>query len=122
MKKRILICDDDADTREVVSLILNKYGYEVDLVESGRHIIEKAKSFKPDLILLDIMMPDVAGKDARKQLRDTPETTTIPVLVLSALNNGDKVAQEIGAEGYLAKPFDIKVLTERIKSMIPWVP
>jgi DNA-binding response OmpR family regulator len=118
MKKRILICDDDADTREVISLIITKHGYEVEHAENGRLLIERAITFKPDLIFLDIMMPDIAGKEARRLLKELPETTNIPVLILSALNNGEQIASEIGAEGYVAKPFDMKVLLEKVRSML----
>lgn len=117
MKTRILICDDDADMREVVSLILRKNGYEVELAENGKTLLEKAKHIKPDLIFLDIMMPEPAGKEAIKQLKAVPETANIPVLILSALNNGGDIAREIGAEAYLAKPFHIRVLMETVESM-----
>jgi len=118
MKKRILICDDDADTREVVSLILRKFGYDVELVENGKFIIEKAKAFQPHLILLDVMMPEMHGKEARKQLRAAPETTEIPVIIFSALSNAEQIARDVDAEGYLPKPFDIKVLVEKISGMV----
>jgi DNA-binding response OmpR family regulator len=117
MKKRILICDDDADTREVVALILKKHGFETGVLENTNLVIEQALAFSPHLITLDILMPGIAGKDARRLLREHAETKDIPVLVLSALSNGEQLAQEIGAEGFLAKPFDIKVLIEKIKRM-----
>lgn len=113
--KKILVCDDDQGILDVLTIILEKDSFEVSVINQGKGIQKRIREFKPDLILLDIMMPGIDGKEVTKILKRNQETSKIPIIILSALNNPDQMAQDIGADDFLAKPFDISDLTDKIK-------
>lgn len=115
MSKKILVCDDDQGILEVIKIVLEKEGFEVKLLANGRGIQKIIKDYKPDLILLDIWMPGVDGEEITKILKKTEETSKIPIVVISALNTTEKIAQESGADDFLEKPFDISDLVKIVK-------
>jgi CheY-like chemotaxis protein len=116
-KKRILVIDDNADIRDLVQYIFEKAGKLVIQGEDGEKGIAQAKAHRPDLILLDTMMPGISGLDVLKVIRQDPdnEISAIPVVMLTA-NSADadiKKAYEIGASSYIVKPFKReKILAE----------
>ena len=109
MAQKLLIVDDEADTLRLVSLMLERQGYEILTAKAGKTALEKVESDKPDLILLDVMMPNMDGFEVAKALRSDPETENIPIIMFTAKTRvDDKVAGfEAGADDYIKKPFDL---------------
>jgi CheY-like chemotaxis protein/MinD-like ATPase involved in chromosome partitioning or flagellar assembly len=118
--ERILIVDDDMDSLKLVGLMLQKQGYEIIAANNGASGIEKATSGQPDLIILDIMMPDISGYEVARRLRSNPETAAIPILMFTAKTMvDDKVAGfEAGADDYITKPTHPAELVSRIKAAL----
>ena len=114
---RILIMDDTKDILLVVSRRLKSWGYEVVTASSGEDGLRVAESQPPDLILLDIMMPKMKGRDVCAHLKSNPKTQGIPVIFLTALGLADhvKAGMDLGAEDYVVKPFEPEDLKQRIK-------
>jgi DNA-binding response OmpR family regulator len=116
---RLLVADDDDDVLSLVAITLKLAGHEVTTVSDGAAAVRRAVAESPDAIVLDVMMPGVDGLTAMRQLRDTPSTRTIPVLLLSAkagsidIDNGMKA----GAAGYVTKPFAPDELVEAVERM-----
>lgn len=112
----LLIVDDDQMNRDMLAQRLKRDGYTVSMAENGRQALELAKTQKFDLILLDILMPEMNGYQVLEHLKGNKEVRHIPVIMISALDEIDSVVQciEIGAEDYLAKPFDPVLLRARI--------
>ena len=115
-KPRILIVDDTKDILTVVSRRLQSWGYEPLTAESGEEGLAIAEAQVPDLILLDIMMPKMKGRDVCARLKANPKTQRIPVIFLTALGLADhiKAGMDLGAEDYIVKPFEPAELKERI--------
>ena len=114
--RRILLVDDTKDILLVVSKRLESWGYEALTADSGEEGLRIAQKQRPDLILLDIMMPKMKGRDVCVRLKADPKTADIPVILLSALGLPDniKAGLELGAEDYIVKPFQPAELKERI--------
>jgi DNA-binding response OmpR family regulator len=106
MAEKILIVDDDVDTLRLVGLMLQRQGYQISAATNGQQGLSKAVDEQPDLILLDIMMPNMDGYEVTRQLRQNPITANTPILMFTAKTQlDDKVAGfEVGADDYLTKP------------------
>lgn len=119
MRSKILVVEDNPDTRRFLQVMLNRE-FEVLIAKDGLEGVELAKNHQPDLIVLDVVMPNLNGYDTCKKLKSTPETESIPVIFLSAKNTTADVTYGIsmGADDYLPKPFDHKELLARIKSRL----
>lgn len=117
---RILIVDDSPTEIHVLKTILEKKNYEVLSAESGEEGVATAKSEKPDLILMDIVMPGLNGFQATRQITKDPETESIPVIIVTTKDQEtDRVwGMRQGAKDYLIKPVDEKVLLEKISSLL----
>jgi len=104
-RKKILIVEDDPYISKMYQLKLNLEGFDVDIAVNGKIGLDKIKSESPDLILLDILMPEIDGLGVLKALKDDPKNSRIPVLVLSNLGREDyiKKSMALGAEGYIVK-------------------
>ena len=115
-KMRILLVDDDPNITRLVSLYLEKEGFEVEVADRGDTALEKFRKNPPALILLDIMLPGMGGLDVCREVR---RTSQIPIIMLSAKDETfDKVlGLELGADDYIAKPFDPKEMVARIKAV-----
>jgi DNA-binding response OmpR family regulator len=118
MKKTVLLCDDDEGTLEVSKIILEKSGYKVRLAESCDNTYESIINIKPDIVFLDIRMPGEGGGKIAKRLKRNKETKKIPLIIMSAHENLEKITKEVGADDFLAKPFDIKELSDIVKKHI----
>ncbi len=107
-KKKILVIDDEKDLCETAQGIITAKGYVVSYALSGQEGLDKVKSVKPDLIVLDLMMPGMDGFAVAENLKKNPDTAQIPILVLTALDQEQsaKKALALGAKGYLVKPFE----------------
>lgn len=120
MKYRILLVDDEVDILEFLSYNLIKEGFEVVTACDGRDGVAKAMEFKPHLIILDVMMPEMDGFEACKQIRSMDEIKDTLILFLTALasDNSQIEGFNIGADDYITKPIRVQVLISRIKAML----
>lgn len=116
MNKKILIIDDDTSILEVIKIILEDKGYTTIALSSAAHIQNVIEKNEPDLILLDIWISGHNGSDIVKTLKKNTRFKSIPVILISANNDTQKIAQEAGADGFIAKPFDIDYLSEVVKT------
>ncbi len=119
-KKRILIVDDERDLVETITFRLEASGYEVLAAYDGAEGLEKARTEKPDIILLDVMMPKMDGYQVCRMLKFDEEFKNIPIIMLTARGQDmdKKTGTDVGADGYITKPFDSKMLMEEIKKRI----
>ena len=118
---KILIVDDDPDAREILTSRLKSFGYEVEETVNGWEAVEKLKKCKPDLILMDIMMPKLDGYTACKIIREDESTKKIPIIFLTAkeLIGEIEKAFACGADDYVIKPVSWERLLPKIKKFIP---
>ncbi|MFO7892186.1 MAG: response regulator [Longimicrobiales bacterium] len=115
---KIMAVEDEADIRMVLEVALRDVAdFDLQVCSSGAEALELAPSFQPDLILLDVMMPDMDGPDTLEALRELPETAETPVIFLTAKVQSREVQRfrEIGAIGVIAKPFDPMDLAEEVR-------
>ena len=114
---RILVVDDDRNNLKMVSFLLREEGYEVSTAENGRIALDMVESAHPDLVILDVMMPELDGLETCRRLRQTMD---VPIIILSAKGETvDKVlGLELGADDYLAKPFEPSELIVRVKAVL----
>jgi CheY-like chemotaxis protein len=118
MSKKVLVCDDDEGILDMVSFVLEDSGFEVIPESNSLNVYNLIKKEKPDLLLLDLWMPVLSGDQVLKMLRSNPETKDLPVIVISASTEGQKIAQEAGASAFIAKPFDIDQLINRVELIL----
>lgn len=116
--KKILICDDDAGILYTVEMLLEEEGFTVFTQINSVNVIKHIKETKPDLILLDLWMPLLSGDQVLKLIRNDADIKHIPVVVLSASRDGDKIAFEAGANSFIFKPFDIDHLLKTISDFV----
>ena len=119
-KGRILVVDDEIYIVHILDFSLGMEGYEVITALDGEQALEKARAEKPDLIVLDIMMPKLDGYETCKMLKAEAGTKDIPVILLSAKgrNVDQKIGFEVGADDYITKPFSPRKLVERINAIL----
>jgi len=117
---QILVVDDEQDILELIRHTLNKEGYEVHVAANGQQAVEKAKKIKPSLILMDVMMPVLDGMEACRQLKEDPETATLPIIFLTARSEefAELAGFEAGADDYISKPIRSRVLLSRIRAIL----
>lgn len=120
MANKVLIIDDDVDTLKLVGLMLERQGYEISVASNGTLGLAKAAEDKPELILLDVMMPDLDGYEVTKRLRSNPALAHIPIIMFTAKTMvDDKVAGfEAGVDDYLTKPTHPAELTAHVKAVL----
>ncbi|HET7274867.1 MAG TPA: response regulator [Longimicrobiaceae bacterium] len=110
----ILIAEDHPDSREALKVLLEASGYEVALAEDGQEAIERARMLHPDLIVMDIMMPNLDGFEATRRLRKIDEFRQTPILALTALEGAQSRVMEAGCNACVTKPIDIRRFLEII--------
>jgi pilus assembly protein CpaE len=120
MSEKILIIDDDLDTLRLVGLMLQRQGYQISAATNGQQGLDKAFEEDPDLILLDIMMPDMDGYEVTRRLRRNPSTMATPILMFTAKTQLDDkvIGFEVGANDYLTKPTHPSELQARVKTLL----
>ncbi len=120
MAEKILIIDDDVDTLRLVGLMLQRQGYEISAASNGTQGLAKALEERPNLILLDVMMPDMDGYEVTRRLRKNPVTVSIPILMFTAKTQLDDkvIGFEVGADDYLTKPTHPTELQAHVKVLL----
>jgi pilus assembly protein CpaE len=120
MAQRILVVDDSAMNLKVVSASLAPAGYELVTAQNGREALERAETVQPDLIILDVQMPEMNGYEVCRRLRRNPAFSTRPILMLTANNSLEERVHglEAGADDYMSKPFETVELQARVKALL----
>jgi len=120
MKSRILIIEDEEDIRELVRYNLEREGFSVSEAESGEEGLKKTSKKRPDLILLDLMLPGKDGMQVCRELKQNEEARSIPIIMMTARGEESDIVAglELGAEDYIVKPFSPKVLMARVKAAL----
>ncbi|MDQ0594520.1 CheY-like chemotaxis protein [Chryseobacterium ginsenosidimutans] len=117
-KKKILIFDDDTAILEVITIIFEENGYQVEISETSHDILEKVEQYRPDVILMDNWIPKIGGVEATKLLKKHEEFKTIPVIYVTANNDIVALAEEAQADDYVAKPFNLDDLEDKVAKYI----
>lgn len=120
MSTRILVVDDEPDLLELVRFNLAQAGFTVDTAPAGRDALEKIRRSPPDLVVLDLMLPDLSGNDIARQVRSDPALAELPILMLTAKSEEvDRIVGfELGADDYVTKPFSPRELILRVKAVL----
>ena len=120
IKKHIVIVDDEKDILELLKFNLEKIGYRTSCLLDGESAIREIRNSIPDLILLDLMLPGVGGLDICRILKNSDQTSDIPILMITAKSEDSDIVEgfKIGADDYVTKPFSIKVLIARVNALL----
>ncbi|RLC61580.1 MAG: two-component system response regulator [Chloroflexi bacterium] len=117
---KILVAEDERDIRELIGFTLRFAGFDVVLTSNGAEAVEKVLLERPDLIMLDVRMPKMSGYEACRHLKENPETSNIPVVILSAKGQEGEIKEglESGAVEYIVKPFAPDELTNQVRDIL----
>ncbi|MBU4246390.1 MAG: response regulator [Nanoarchaeota archaeon] len=121
MAKKIMVVDDEESLRELLDAVLTPEGYEVTLASDGKDCLEKLKTLTPDLILLDMMMPGLSGRETCEKIRENPKTKGLKVAFLTVARfseSGKDTLKKMQVSDYITKPFDNADLIKRVKKII----
>jgi CheY-like chemotaxis protein/KaiC/GvpD/RAD55 family RecA-like ATPase len=118
--KKIFIVEDDREFCELYQLTLGAEGHQISFAYTGREALEKIPAERPDLVIMDVMIPEVDGYEVCRRLRAMPSFVLTPIIILTALSTDeDKIkGYDVGADDYITKPVSIKVLTARVRSIL----
>jgi CheY-like chemotaxis protein len=116
--KKIMICDDDQGILDVVEMMLEIEGYTVIKESNSSNLLNKIRHTPPDLLLMDLWMPVLSGDQVLKTIRKTKELEDLPVIILSASVDGSQIASSAGANGFIAKPFNMEDMIRTINHFI----
>ncbi len=119
-KEHILAVDDEEDILELIQFNLNREGYKVSCAISGEDALRKVSTKNPDLILLDLMLPDLDGFAVAKRLKEDPKRRHIPIIMLTAKGEESDIVTglELGADDYIVKPFSPRILIARVRTLL----
>jgi two-component system alkaline phosphatase synthesis response regulator PhoP len=119
-QKKIIVADDNENIREALTYLLEDEGYQLQLAKDGAETIQKVKEFRPDILFLDIMMPEINGYDVCRTIKSDPDLKSTYVIMLTA--KGQAVEQErgkeVGADEYIVKPFSPMEILTKIKHIL----
>ena len=116
---KVMVVDDENDVVELIKFMLEKDGYQVVTAANGREALERVEAAKPDLIILDIMMPEIDGYTVNTRLQEKDETRSIPVIILTAKGQmRDVFALGSNIVAFMEKPFDPKGLRDKIRELL----
>jgi DNA-binding response OmpR family regulator len=114
-REKVLVVDDDNDILEIVSLLLVERGYDVKILDHGETIFEDIKSFEPGLVLMDVMLGGMDGREICKDLKTNPLTHTLPVILISGTHDlAESLNMPGGPDDFIAKPFDMDELYSKV--------
>jgi CheY-like chemotaxis protein len=117
-KPLILVAEDHLDSREALSALLEAFGYKVIEAVDGRQAVDLARRVQPDLILMDLMMPELDGFEATRRIRAARETRQTPIITLTALSGAQQLALDAGADDFIPKPIDSGRLVEKLRTLL----
>jgi two-component system alkaline phosphatase synthesis response regulator PhoP len=119
-QKKILICDDNENIRDALTYLLEDEGYELQLAKDGADALRKVRERKPDILFLDIMMPEINGYDVCRTIKNDPDLKSIYVIMLTAKGQvaEQERGKEVGADEYIIKPFSPMEILTRVKSLL----
>ena len=120
MKKKILIVEDESHIVEMLTMSLKQNNYVVNAVSNGDEVLAKIESFKPDCMLLDIMLPGQSGFEVCREVKTSPNSKNLPIIMLTAKGEEDDkvLGLRLGADDYITKPFSLKELFARIEAVL----
>jgi two-component system, cell cycle response regulator DivK len=121
MSKRILVIEDTEDNRQIVRDLLASVGYETIEAIDGAAGVAMAEAQRPDLILMDIQLPEIDGYEATRRIRAIPELARVPIIAVTsyALSGDEAKTRAAGCDGYVAKPFSPRQLLAKIREFLP---
>lgn len=114
----VLVAEDHLDSRDAMRALLEAFGYHVIVATNGREAVELATSHRPDLVLMDIMMPELDGFEATRELRKRPELDGMPIIAVTAMEGAHQLAIQAGANDFIRKPVDIRGLIAKVNDWI----
>ncbi len=119
-KQKILIVEDEESLLKLESILLTSKGYDVRGVSNGQQALDAISEERPDLVLLDIMLPEIDGFEVCQRIKDDPETKDIPVIMLTAKKSREDMArgEKVGADWYITKPFKSAMVIETIQRFL----
>ena len=121
MSKRILVIEDTEDNRQIIRDLLSSVGYELIEATDGAAGVALAQKEHPDLILMDIQLPEIDGYEATRRIRAIPELARLPIIAVTsyALSGDEAKTREAGCDGYVAKPFSPRQLLAKVREFLP---
>lgn len=121
MSKKVLVVDDDPVVRLLVNEFLSSQGYEVLTVESGTECIDTISSKRPDVVVLDLLMPEMNGIEVLKRLRGNPSTAAVPIVMMSSDFDTEAITNSynLSADGYVQKPFGMRDILSAVEEVTP---
>ena len=121
MSKRILVVEDTEDNRRIIRDLLTNFGYELIEAADGAEGVSMAQTHRPDLILMDIQLPQMDGYEATRRIRTIPELAQVPIIAVTsyALSGDEAKTRAAGCDGYVAKPFSPRQLLAKIRQFLP---
>ena len=124
MKKRVLVIEDTEDNRQIIRDLLTSFDYELIEAVDGAEGVAMAQSHHPDLILMDIQLPQIDGYEATRRIRAIPELARVPIIAVTsyALSGDEAKTREVGCDGYVAKPFSPRQLLAKVREFLPDAP
>ena len=118
MTATILLAEDHLDSREAMRALLEAHGYRVVEASNGREAVERALEERPDLVLMDIMMPEMDGFEATRVLRSQESTSGLPIIAVTAMDGAQRLSIQAGANDFVAKPIDTRGLLAKIRGWL----
>ena len=118
---KIMVVDDEESLRELVKAIFESEGYDITIAASGQECLEKLKNEKPDLILMDMMMPGMSGRETTENIRKNPSTKKLKIVFLTVARfseTGKETLEQLNVTDYVTKPFDNEDLVKRVKKIV----
>src|SRR6516225_3283793 len=121
MSKRILVVEDTEDNSQIIRDLLSSVGYELIEAADGAEGVALAQQERPDLILMDIQLPEIDGYEATRRIRDIPELAKVPIIAVTsyALSGDEAKTREAGCDGYVAKPFSPRDPLAKVRQFLP---
>ena len=120
MDKKVLIADDEQNIVISLEFLMKREGYQVEVANDGEEAVRRIRASRPDLVLLDVMMPKKSGFEVCQEIRSDPEMAGVRILMLTAKGRDTEVAKglALGADAYMTKPFSTRELVDKVRSML----
>jgi len=117
-QQTVLIAEDHEDSRDALRTLLDAFGYRVILAGNGREAVETALATSPDLVLMDMMMPEVDGFEATRTLRASPAFRQVPIIALTAMEGAREHVMAAGCDDFMSKPLDVRTFLDRVRAWL----